>query len=110
MPPTNRGGAPLGAADFFLELARWRDRHELPRHVFVHTATESKPFYVDFSSPVLTDLLRRAITAETADGPVVLYVTEMLPRPEDLWVRDESGAYASEFLVQLGGPDLDASS
>jgi hypothetical protein len=31
-------------------------------------------------------------------------VTEMLPGPEELWVRDEGGSYATEFLVQLEGP------
>jgi hypothetical protein len=110
LPPTTVGGAPLGEAAFLLELTRWRDRHGLPRHVFVHTATETKPFYVDFCSPVLTDLLRRAMTAVGSDRPVALYVTEMMPDPDALWVRDESGAYASEFLVQLEGPEAVSSS
>jgi hypothetical protein len=109
MPPATRGGAPLRDADYALELARWRARHDLPRHVFVHTLAESKPFYVDFESPVLTDLLRRAITT-VADERATLYVTEMHPGPDALWVRDATGSYASEFLVQLDGPDPSVSS
>jgi len=35
-------------------------------------------------------------------------VTEMLPAPDELWVRDEAGAYASEFLVQMEGPAIGA--
>jgi hypothetical protein len=30
----------------------------------------------------------------------------MLPGPDDLWVRDEKGRYASEFLVHLGSDRL----
>jgi Lantibiotic dehydratase, N terminus len=104
LPPLTRGGEPLGEADFFLELARWRSRNGLPQHVFVHTQAEPKPFYVDLASPVLTDLLRRAVVNAVSDGEAIFHVTEMLPGPEELWVRDERGSYATEFLVQLDGP------
>ncbi len=110
MPPIARGGTPLRDSDYFLELTRWRTVHGLPRHVFVCTRSEPKPFYVDLESPVLADLLRRAIASGTAGGQAALHVTEMIPGPEDLWVRDGKGSYASEFLVQLGGPDSDISS
>jgi len=33
-----------------------------------------------------------------------MVVTEMLPAPDDLWVRDSAGAYATEFLIQMEGP------
>jgi hypothetical protein len=105
LPPVVRGGVPLRDADFFLELARWRARNGLPRHVFVHTRAEPKPFYVDLESPVLADLLRRAVASAAASGEAALHLTEMLPGPEDMWVRDARGSYATEFLVQLGGPD-----
>jgi hypothetical protein len=105
LPPLARGAEPLGDAAFFLELARWRSRHELPQHVFVHTQAEPKPFYVDLASPVLTDLLRRAVQNALSKGEAVLEVTEMLPGPDELWVRDDRGSYASEFLVQAGGPE-----
>jgi hypothetical protein len=85
-------------ADFFERTARWRRRHGLPRHVFVHTAAEPKPFYVDLESPPFVDLLRRAL-------PAALTVTEMLPGPDALWVADRQGRYAVEFLAHLqGGP------
>jgi hypothetical protein len=104
LPTLTRGAEPLGDAEFFLELARWRSRNGLPQHVFVHTQAEPKPFYVDLLSPVLADLLRRAVVKASSDGDAVLHVTEMLPGPEELWVRDEGGSYATEFLVQLEGP------
>ncbi len=105
LPQVARLGVPLRDADFFLELARWRARNGLPRHVFVHTRAEPKPFYVDLESPVLTDLLRRAVANAATSGEAALHVTEMLPGPEDMWVRDGRGSYATEFLVQLQGPD-----
>lgn len=109
MPLVARGGQPVSDSDWFLEVCRWRARHALPRHVFVHTSAEPKPFYVDLDAPVLIDLLKRAIAA-SAGGDAVLTVTEMLPGPEDLWVRDGGGSYASEFLVQLDGPEARPSS
>jgi hypothetical protein len=93
----------LSDAEFFLEAARWRTGHGLPRHVFAHTAAEPKPFYVDLESPISVDLLRRALASAPGANDAVLFVTEMLPGPDRLWVRDERGGYATEFLVQLSG-------
>ena len=104
LPPLTRDSQPLRDAAFFLELARWRARNALPQHVFVHTQAEPKPFYVDLGSPILTDLLRRALVNAVSQENAVLEVTEMLPGPDDLWVRDERGSYATEFLIQLDGP------
>jgi len=86
-------------AAYHLEVARWREVHGLPRHVFVHTSVETKPFFVDLESPVLVDLLRRS-AANLGEGDR-LVVTEMFPAPEELWVRDGAGSYATEFLVQM---------
>jgi lantibiotic biosynthesis dehydratase-like protein len=91
---------------FFAEVARWRRRRGIPRHVFVHTAADPKPFYADLESPLFVDLLRRALAGETT-----LYVTEMLPGPDEMWVRDGRGRYATEFLLHLsgGGPARNSS-
>lgn len=88
-------------AEFFVEATRWRRRHRLPRHVFAHTSADPKPRYVDLESPVLVDLLRRALAEPGVES---LHVVEMLPRPEELLVRGPAGGYATEFLVQLQGP------
>ncbi|HEV8375894.1 MAG TPA: lantibiotic dehydratase, partial [Candidatus Polarisedimenticolia bacterium] len=101
VPPLTRGRTPLSDAEFFLEVARWRAREGLPRHVFIHTSAEPKPFYVDLESPLIADVLRRALTSSLAGNETVLFVTEMLPGPERLWVRDKRGGYATEFLVQI---------
>jgi hypothetical protein len=94
--------------EHLLGTARWRRRHGLPRHVFVHTTLEPKPRYVDLESPVLVDLLRRSTAALERDGKGAgeLHVTEMLPGPEELWIRDAAGrGHASEFLVQMQHPE-----
>jgi hypothetical protein len=92
-------------AAVFAALARLRRRHRLPRHVFVHTTADPKPFYSDLESPVLVDLVRRAASPRDHRPAPALTFTEMLPSPDGLWVSDGKGRYASEFLVQLHGPD-----
>lgn len=104
--PGGRGGAsgPRTAdAHLFADAARWRRRNDLPRHVFVHTAADPKPFYVDLESPLLVDLLRRAVAPGGRRAPGRVYVTEMLPGPDQLWVGDAGGRYATEFHIQAGG-------
>jgi hypothetical protein len=90
------GRLPEEGAAFFAEVARWRRRRGIPRHVFIHTAADPKPFYADLESPLFVDLLRRALGEETT-----LHLTEMLPGPEEMWVGDGRGRYATELLLHL---------
>jgi len=78
-------------------LARWRDAHELPRHVFAHSSREPKPRYVDLESPAFLDALRREVEALAAHDRGTLEITEMLPGEGELWLD----GHASEFLVQM---------
>jgi hypothetical protein len=84
----------------FVELQRWRRRDDVPRHVFVSTAREPKPFFVDLESPPFVELFTH-LTKPAASSGEIVHVVEMLPGPSGLWVHDERGAYASEFLVHL---------
>jgi len=86
--------------DHFVDTQRWRRVHGIPLHVFIHSESETKPFYVNLGSVTLVDLFRRAIVSGAA-SPGRVHVTEMLPGPDDLWIRDQRGRYASEFLVHL---------
>ena len=101
-----------------LEVARWRAQHRLPRHVFVHSSAEPKPFYVDLESPLFVSRMLRTVPEPeraAARDPVAneraastawaLHVTEMLPAPDELWVRDAAGHYASEFLLHFAHPE-----
>ena len=82
--------------EHYVATQRWRREQRLPRHVFLHSDTETKPFYADLGSVAWVDLFRRALDATSR-----VHVSEMLPGPDDLWVRDSRGRYASEFLVHL---------
>ena len=100
---------PPERGDHLLAFARaalsWRERWRLPRHVFAHSSKEPRPRYIDLASPVFLDLLRRDLVALSGDADATLHLTEMLPGPDELFVHDSHGGYATEFLVQMdGGP------
>ena len=104
-PPQESGDPEAAGAAFFAQTQEWRHAHALPRHVFLHTPAEPKPFHVDLDSPLAVDLLRRALTpAEEGAAPPLLHVTEMLPGPDEMWIEDDQGRYAAELLLHLSGP------
>ena len=103
-PPREAGDPDSEAALFFARVQRWRRRHALPRHVFLHTPEEPKPFFADLDSPLSADLLRRLLSPAAGAAPPTLHVTEMLPAPDELWLADGDGRYASEILLHLSGP------
>ncbi|MEU4799364.1 lantibiotic dehydratase [Streptomyces sp. NPDC023327] len=83
----------------FVRARRWRERHGLPRFVFVVLPSETRPFYVDFDSPVYLTILAKALrrmARNAPDGRAVF--TEMLPSPEEAWLTDDQGSvYTSEL-------------
>ncbi len=93
--------------DRYLTARRWRRSLGLPERVYVKIGTETKPCYVDFSSPLyvgsLAAMLRAAHLSGGPDVPVV--VSEMLPDPDDAWVPDGTGQrYFSELRLQFRDP------
>lgn len=89
--------------EFFLDLARLRDRYLLPRDVFVHTTSQPKPRYLDLDAPASADLLERTLAPSADDPEAELHVTEMLPGPDDLWIGDARGRYPFELLAPMEG-------
>jgi len=96
--PPVRGDDLVGFARAALS---WRERWRLPRHVFLHSSKDPKPRYLDLASPVFLDLLRRDLAALSGEADVALHVTAMVPGPDELFVGDAEGRYATEFLVQM---------
>jgi hypothetical protein len=94
-----------GEHERFRAARRWREDRGLPRYVFVRTARDAKPLYADFDSPVLIDLLSRAVRRAADDGEDVT-ISEMLPGPEHAWLPDAQGRrYTSELrLVAIASP------
>lgn len=86
------------AFDRFEAIRRFGDKHQLPRRVFVKVPGEVKPVYIDFASPILVELLFKLARKCPLDRP--LQISEMLPLPEDSWLRDAAGAaYTSELRL-----------
>jgi hypothetical protein len=91
-------------ASRFLGTRRWMKTCGLPDKVFVKSALEVKPFYVDLESPVLVEIFCRAIrrmNSSAGEGEELIF-SEMLPSPKQLWLRDAEGAsYTSELRFAI---------
>jgi hypothetical protein len=87
--------------DGFLAVRRLRDRLGLPRHVFAGIPEETKPIYVDLDSPLLVRQLSRFAATASA-----VRLSEMLPGPDELWVRSRGERFTSElrFSAFAGRP------
>ncbi|MER5933046.1 lantibiotic dehydratase [Streptomyces sp. NPDC002054] len=83
----------------FVRARQWREQHRLPRFVFVVLPTETRPFYVDFDSPVYVNILAKALRRLARKDPAGrAVITEMLPSPEQSWLTDEEGnTFTSEL-------------
>jgi len=75
----------------------------------VKSPVEQKPFYVDFDSVVLVNLLSKVVRqseqrqqSEGAEGAGAISVTEMVPGPQEVWLPDASGnLYTSELRIAV---------
>ncbi|GAA3728952.1 hypothetical protein GCM10022225_07930 [Plantactinospora mayteni] len=88
-------------------LRGWAAARGLPRHVFAWVPGEPKPFYVDFAAPVLVENLRKALHRAAGQGGTAGEVTvvEMMPGPDELWLRLPDGtAYTSELRLVAVDP------
>jgi hypothetical protein len=91
----------------YLAGRAWRRSVGLPERVFVKIGSETKPTFVDLTSPVLVDsfatMLRAARTGHGDD--VSVGITEFLPDTGDAWVPDVTGArYVAELRLQAVDP------
>ncbi|WDZ82465.1 thioesterase domain-containing protein [Micromonospora cathayae] len=105
---TTIGGTGLadvaGERDRFLAVRRWRRALGLPEQVYVKLATETKPCFLDLTSPLYASMFCSMLrTARTEGGDTVsVTVSEMLPTPEQAWVPDTAGRrYFSELRLHI---------
>jgi len=101
--------APLAARGLrgrFVQARRWRADAGLPERVYFKIGTETKPCYLDFSSPLLVSAaLAMLRSAHGSHGDTAVVVSEMLPGPEHAWVPDAAGRrYLSELRLHLVDP------
>ncbi|GAA4003156.1 hypothetical protein GCM10022247_24990 [Allokutzneria multivorans] len=89
----------VGPKERYFAARRWRAELGLPERVFVALADDSKPLYVDFTSPIFTAVLCTALRA-CSDHGIAVTITEALPGPEHAWARDAQGRrYVSELRI-----------
>jgi hypothetical protein len=105
-------------ADFFLTMARWRQKYHLPSRVFVTPARDGetivsrsaparkepeenmptyKPLYVDFENAFSLTLLEATVRGFTHG----IVMTEMLPHRDHLWLQHDNQSYVSEFVWEM---------
>ncbi|MGW0435652.1 thioesterase domain-containing protein [Micromonospora sp. NPDC003197] len=94
----------IGESERFLAVRRWRRQLGLPEQVYMKLSTETKPCFVDLSSPFyatgLCSMLRTA--RDQAGEDVSLVLSEMLPTPDQAWVPDAQGRrYFSELRLHI---------
>lgn len=77
-----------------------RDRG-MPRRLFAKSPLERKPMYLDTESLVLGRILCRHARQAAAEAPGArIRFSEMLPAPEQCWLRDPDGnRYVSELRI-----------
>ncbi|GAB3938202.1 hypothetical protein GCM10027614_17810 [Micromonospora vulcania] len=101
-------GTVTGERARFLALRDWRRRLGLPEQVYVKLGTETKPCFVDLSSPAFANMFCAMVRAAGRDGgdDTTVVVSEMLPTPADAWVPDAAGRrYFSELRLHIVDTD-----
>jgi hypothetical protein len=93
-----------GERERYLAARRWRRELGLPERIFVLSSTETKPMYIDLTSPLyvrqLCTMMRGA--REKAGDNAGLTVTEMLPGEPEAWLTDAQGQrYVSELRLHI---------
>lgn len=91
----------------FLQARRWVRKNHLPRFIFAKVPTEQKPCFIDLACPVFIDMLAKLArqNADTDPDELPIVLTEMVPAPDALWLKDAEGqSYTSE--LRFVGVDL----
>lgn len=93
----------------FVGARRWQRGGRLPRHVFIKIASERKPFYMDFDSPISVERMSRYVRdLHRKDPTAMVTISEMLPSPDETWLEDADGRrYCCELRMVAVDP-LDA--
>lgn len=77
----------------FLAVRKWARTLEMPSLLFYKSRQETKPAYLDLDSPLLVENFVTICAKSTK-----LTVSEMLPSPDEAWLRDSEGhKYTSEL-------------
>jgi thiopeptide-type bacteriocin biosynthesis protein len=84
-------------ADFHQALTKWRDRWQVPRHVYL-TMGDNR-LLLDLEDDAQVEQLR--IEVRRLDQGSVVLLEEALPGPEHAWVPGPKGRFVTELVVPL---------
>jgi hypothetical protein len=88
------------SSERFIGARRWAQRHALPRFIFVRVPHETKPCFVDLTSPIYVEMLARFVRQASA-----VSISEMLPAIDQTWLVDaRGGTYTSELRMTVVDP------
>src|SRR3954453_5669562 len=85
------------SAQFQKTLARWRERWQVPRYVYL--AERDNRLLLDLEQFNQAEELRYTLQARKNTQTVIL--PEALPGPEHAWLEGPGGHYLSEYIVSL---------
>jgi hypothetical protein len=92
------GEAPSGwSLELFARVRMLRRRWQLPRWLFARIEGEKKPLCLDLDNYLLLHAFHRKLVKRS--GRVSL--SEMVPGPNELWLRDAEGRYTCEARLGL---------
>lgn len=81
--------------DRFVKMWRYKEKYGFPDQVFVKFQDEPKPIFIDFCNYFLVEILIGKISNSTGS----MVISEMLPKEEQLWLKDQEGHYTSELRM-----------
>jgi class I lanthipeptide synthase len=85
------------AERFLADLAAWRQRYQVPQHVYL--AVGDNRLLLDLDDAEHATELRQEVRGLRDGGQIVLQ--EALPGPEHAWLPGPGGGFASELVVPL---------
>jgi len=75
----------------YAALVQWCEMRGIPDRIFVRLEHEHKPLHVDLGCPHLVDVFVQALRSGE------IRITEMLPKPSELWLGGSENGYPCEF-------------
>jgi thiopeptide-type bacteriocin biosynthesis protein len=98
--------APDAPRSFSGRLEAWRERWDVPRHIYV--ASGDNRLLLDLEDMAQAEELRAEVNRLRPDGH--LFLQEALPSPDHAWMEGPGGRFIAEFVVPLVLRNDDASS
>lgn len=84
--------------DIFIEAVRAKQSYKMPDYVFFKSESQSKPIMLDFKNYFFIEILYAQSLIDDCFN-----ISEMLPDPDHLWLKDQRGSFTSEIRHTVVG-------